>query len=382
MFAHGDASGSREPAAGHDPTLGPGQAALAPGRLGHSDGHLAAPHGPSSADDVAAPTATAELELAGSPRPAGGLTDSDVDNLNAILKHEIARNTMKNYRAQWKIFNGWALTRGVPALPADAAQVAAYLAERIEKHGHKPATLRAAAAAIAFAHRAAGLDDPCSGPEVKRTLKGATRKAGKSQKQAEALTADALALIESNARIPRPGRGGRLESPQTAHSRGNLDVALIRLMRDAMLRVSEAAALTWQDIGTQPDGTGRLLIRRSKTDPEGAGAVAFVSAPTMVALSHIRNGAPDSASVLGLGPNQISRRIKKAAQTARLGNGFSGHSPRVGMARDLVRAGIELPSLMVAGRWRTPAMPAHYARNEAVSKGAVAQFYAACHPPA
>ena len=150
---------------------------------------------------------------------------------------------------------------------------------------------------------------------------------------------------------------------------------MICLMRDAMLRVSEAAAVTWDDIETQPDGTGRLLIRRSKTDPEGQGAVAFVSAATMGALRRIRRGASGRDSVIGLNASQISRRIKRAAQAAELGDGFSGHSPRVGMARDLVRAGTELPSLMVAGRWRTPTMPAHYARNETAGRGAVAQFY-------
>ena len=39
------------------------------------------------------------------------------------------------------------------------------------------------------------------------------------------------------------------------------------------------------------------------------------------------------------------------------------------MAQDLARAGIELPSLMTAGRWKTPVMPAHYIRNE-VAAGA------------
>ena len=315
------------------------------------------------------------IDLAGSQRDAPSLIESDIDNLNAVLDCEIAQNTLKNYRIQWKNFNSWALRRGIVALPADPVQVAAYLAERLERHGHRPATLRVAASAIAFAHRAAGLDNPCARPQVKRTLRGATRRAGRSQRQAEALTAEALAVIESTARIARPARGGQLESPQTAQERGDLEVALIRLMRDAMLRVSEAAALTWQDMQTLPDGTGRLLIRRSKTDPDGEGFVAFLSAQTMAAIKLMTNGATGSDSMFGLNPGQIARRIKKAAQTAGLGDGFSGHSPRVGMARDLVRAGTELPSLMIAGRWRTPAMPAHYARNETAGRGAIAQFY-------
>ena len=319
-----------------------------------------------------------EVELPGSLRRADDLTEADLGNLNAVLDHEIARNTMKNYRVQWRNFIMWAAEKGITALPADPAQVAVYLAERIEEHGHKPATLRAAAAAIAFVHRASGHDDPCAGPEVKRTLRSATRKAGRSQKQAEALTVEALTAIRSTACNPRRGRGGRFESRETARCRGNLDIALISLMRDAMLRISEAAVVTWRDIVIEADGTGRLLIRRSKTDAEGEGAVAFLSAPTMEALGLICGARSAADRVFGLRPNQISRRIKQAAQAASLGDGFSGHSPRVGMARDLARAGIELPSLMNAGRWRNPAMPAHYTRNETAGKGAVAQFHGYC----
>ncbi len=304
-----------------------------------------------------------------------GLTDADVCNLTAVLDHELAKNTMTNYRVQWRSFTAWAQDRGVTPLPANAAHVAAYLAERMELNGHKPATLRVAASAIAFVHRTVRADDPCASPEVKRTLRSATRKAGHSQKQAQALTAEVFAVIQTTATHPRRGRGGRLESPETAQARGYADMALIGLMRDAMLRVSEAAALTWNDLTAEADGTGRLLIRRSKTDTDAEGAVAFVSSQTMAILRRIRNESVDGATIFGLRPNQIARRIKKAAQAAGFGEGFSGHSPRVGMARDLARAGIELPSLMNAGRWRSASMPARYTRNEVAGRGAVAQLY-------
>ena len=320
--------------------------------------------------------------LVTSPARADGLTGDDVRNLTAVLDHAIADNTKANYRSQWRGFTEWARARAVSALPADRAHVAAYLAERSEREGHKPATLRTAAAAIACIHRASGLDDPCASAEVRRVLSGATRKAGSQQKQAAALTAEALVMIRATAHEPRPGRGGLPESPAAAERRGNVDVALISLMRDAMLRVSEAAALTWADIVTEHDGTGRLLIRRSKSDQEGAGAVVYISAPTMARLASIRDGSAAGASVFGLCHNQLAKRIKLAARTAGLGEGFSGHSPRVGMARDLARAGIELPSLMTAGRWRSPAMPALYTRNETAGKGAVAQFYGHRRTPA
>ena len=300
---------------------------------------------------------------------------SDHGILNAVLEHEIAENTWTNYGVQWRSFLGWAQDKGVDAFPAEPEVVAAYLSERIQEHQHKPATLRSAACAIAFVHKSAGADDPCASQEVKRMLKAATRKEGRCQKQAAALTAEGMEAIRSTAHSPRLGRGGRLERPETARNRGNLDIALIGLMRDAMLRVSEAAVLTWGDIEMENDGTGRLLVRRSKTDANSEGAILFVSAQTMADLAAIRTRKTESDSVFGLRPNQISGRIKKAAQEAGLGHGFSGHSPRVGMARDLARVGTELPSLMNAGRWRSSAMPAHYIRNEVAGRGAVARFH-------
>ena len=211
----------------------------------------------------------------------GGLTDDDIRNLTAILGHEVSANTRKNYRSQWRRFTGWAGDKGVRALPADPVQMAAYLAERMERHGHRPATLQTAAAAISFVHRARGLADPRDTEEVRATLRSAARKAGAAQRQAEGITEQELQAIRATACRPRIWRRGRTESADTAERRGRLDIAIIGVMRDALLRVSEAAALLWEDIEEEEDGTGRLLIRRSKTDAEGEGAVAFLSVPTM-----------------------------------------------------------------------------------------------------
>ncbi len=306
---------------------------------------------------------------------ADALERSDLENLDAILGHEISENTRRSYETQWRIFADWARSKKVPALPADPVHVAVYLAERMEVHGHKPATLRSAAAAVSYAHRAAELNDPCASQDVRNALKSAARKAGREQRQAEALTAEALQKIRETALLPRSHRDGGIENTQAAARRGLTDIAIISLMRDAMLRLSEAASLRWGDLHAAPDGTGRLLIRRSKTDAEGETAVLFVSGPTMMDLESIRAASDTNDTIFGLSANQIARRIKSAAQAAGLGDGFSGHSPRVGMAQDLARAGTELPRLMTAGRWRSPRMPAHYIRNETAARGAVAQYY-------
>ena len=49
---------------------------------------------------------------------------------------------------------------------------------------------------------------------------------------------------------------------------------------DAMTRRSELIAIDVQDLKFLHDGTGRLLIRRSKTDQAGAGHIAYVSRQT------------------------------------------------------------------------------------------------------
>ena len=72
------------------------------------------------------------------------------------------------------------------------------------------------------------------------------------------------------------------------------------------------------------------------------------------------------APVFGLSPQQIGRRVTAAAKAAGLGEGFTGHSGRVGMAQDLVKGGVELPALMTAGRWKSSKMPARYTERQAI----------------
>ena len=145
-----------------------------------------------------------------------------------------------------------------------------------------------------------------------------------------------------------------------------------------MLRRSEAAALTWSDVELRENGTGLINIRRSKTDPEGEGIALYLGRDAVAALRTIQPAGElldPNNSVFGLAQQQIGRRVKAAAKAAGLGDGFSGHSGRVGMAQDLVKSGVELPDLMTAGRWKSSKMPARYTERQAADRGAVARYY-------
>ena len=324
------------------------------------------------------PVPGAPLSIVDFDEMVDGLTPKDYENFALVKEYEVAPNSRRNYRYQWGRWEEWADGRGVQAVPANPLHVKAYLIERLLTLGHKPATLRVAAAGISHIHRENGWPDPCADNGVRATLNAAGRISGWKQKQAKPLTMSVFWEIITVACRPRAGRGGNPERPETALRRGRVDIAIIGLMRDCMLRISEAAAAVWGDLVVDPDGSGTLWIPESKTDQEGEGEVGYISRDTVRSIEAIRDGAPADANIFGLRPNQISKRIKRAALEAGCGEGFSGHSPRVGMAIDLARAGTSLPRLMNAGRWQSPSMPARYIRAEIARRNAVAEFY---NPP-
>ena len=126
------------------------------------------------------------------------------------------------------------------------------------------------------------------------------------------------------------------------------------------------------------NGSGLLEVRQSKTDPDGKGVVLYIGNEADEALRAIRpveELLDLNAPIFGLSARQIGRRVKATAKASGLGEGFTGHSGRVGMAQDLAAAGVELPALMTAGRWKSSRMPAKYTERQAAGRGAVARYY-------
>lgn len=288
-----------------------------------------------------------------------------------------ADNTRRTYETQWRQWSAWAAANDVSALPATPQHVAEYLAVRTAS-GRKQSTIRVDAAAIRHAHVSAGLDDPTA-DYPRRVQRGARRRhAGEAPAQAAPLLFDDFAIIRRTAHLPRYtfGRGkGALETPDETARRARVDIALIALMLDALLRREEAAAARWRDLTACEDGTGRLRIPRSKGDPEGAGYVQYVRPRTMADLQAIRPDPCDgSLPIFGLSAGTIGRRIKAAAVAARLPDAerYSGHSCRIGMAIELHRAGADALAIQRAGRWRNLHTLAYYLRNEEAGRSAVA----------
>ena len=212
-------------------------------------------------------------------------------------------------------------------------------------------------------------------------MAGIARVNGKPQRQAKPLTETALAAVKATAKLPRRHRsravrGGERPGCRAPRAGGRRPVSVLR---DGLLRRSEASALRWGDGELQADGSARIHVRRSKTDPEAEGAVLYIGEEAALALQWILPEAvavaDPAALVFGLSASQIGRRVSAAAKAAGLGDGFTGHSGRVGMAQNLAAAGVELPELMTAGRWKSSRMPARYTERQAAGRGAVARYY-------
>ena len=305
------------------------------------------------------------------------------DHMEAILSaaaESHAPSTRKHYRAAWCAFTAWCSAEGYGSLPATPETVAAYFVHRATE-GVSPSTLKLASAAIGYFHKEQGLESPTRSAGVGRVLRGLRRRAATSaaaprRGQARGLTAVHLAAIRATAFLQRKGPSGRTESQKTAFQARSCGCrARLCHARRAPSQVGSGCThLGRCDVSIRWHGT--LTIRRSKTDQEGETAIQFIGRDAAEALKAIRNDADERDRLFGLRSGRaVSNRIAAMARAAGLGDGFSGHSPRIGMAQDLAANGASTTELMGAGRWTGHRMPAHYTKAQAAGRGAVARYY-------
>src|ERR1019366_1343860 len=119
---------------------------------------------------------------------------------------------------------------------------------------------------IALAHRVAKLMNPCDDEAVRLEIKAFTNAVGVRQRQARE-----HGWVEIKKFLETAG-----ESLPATRER-----ALICVAYDTMARRSELVAFDVDDFRFLTDGTGRTLIRRSKTDQVGEGNTAYLSRTTV-----------------------------------------------------------------------------------------------------
>jgi integrase len=292
-------------------------------------------------------------------------------------------NTRKAWACDWKVFINFCGPRALCALPASPETLAAFV-QFCRESLKKPATVQRYLSTIALAHRVAKLMNPCDDEAVRLEIKGFTNAVGVRQRQARALGWQQIKQFLETAGESLPATRER---------------ALICVAYDTMARRSELVAFDLGDFRFLTDGTGRALIRRSKTDQVGEGNAAYLSRTTVRYLKlwldavEITEGAVfrrvvgrGTAKDLPAGRGRIAQRLsvdaiaqafKRVAKWIKMPAEdvaqVSGHSIRVGATQDLLALNIDLASVMQAGRWRTNRMPMRYGEHVLAAKGGMAR---------
>ncbi len=289
------------------------------------------------------------------------------DETEELVKASVAPSTVETYRLAMQQLEIW-----LDGHSLSDNLLANYITE-LYQNGRSPSTISKIVAAVKWMvkNHSVGAKE-LSFEITEKALAGIRRKGkGRGRGQMDGITWDEVERICALAEAEETVAGLR-------------DSALIRLMSDCLLRISEAVAVDVEDVDSA------LRVYQSKTHPGTAGVLGvtlYIGDPTREAIKRycesgditdgplfrwIRRG--DNITGGRLTIDGVRKVIKRRARAAGVEGKISGHSLRIGSAVSLAQAGASVVNMQVAGRWKSPQMPAHYARAELVEQGAIARF--------
>lgn len=315
-----------------------------------------------------------------------------------LAKSALADNTKKAYNSDWNQLGQWlkAKSVGFPMTEQAVIEFINYLASQ----GNASATIKRKISSISVLHKANGYVDganPVSSSNVDLSLKGISKRLGTYQTQAAAMRLKHLELLDYH----------------FSHVGLDLiavrDLLIINMAFDGLLRRSEIINVTVADISHAETGNGgKLFIPKSKSDQTGEGAYVWLGSNTMHyyqkwrEMTGIDSGIlfrkinkwgkvatlskqeqelseEEQAKKLTLSTVTINRVFRKMGAILAKTNkadafDWSGHSGRVGAAIDLAKNGASLVELQLAGRWKSPIMPAKYTRMMEVEQSAMSKL--------
>ena len=298
-----------------------------------------------------------------------------LDSFLASVNGAFTRNTERALRADLRIFVSWCRQHRLDSMPARTATVVAFIDEMERERA--PATVRRYVSSIATFHRVLRAPNPVDSAAVRLALQRMYRIRGRRQAQVQGLTWRLRnRLLEA--------AGNRLIDIRNR--------ALVGVAYDTLLRRSELVSLRVCDLTEEVDGSATLLVRKSKTDAEGSGAVLYLARDTVLLVRDwldrsgvargrlLRSVRKDGSVGERLPPSQVPRIYKAMARLAGLPAdtvaALAAHSTRVGPVQDMIACGIELPAILQAGRWRSARMVQRYGERLLARRSGAAQLAA------
>ena len=289
-----------------------------------------------------------------------------------LVEKSFAENTLRNRRQALKQFDEW--LRGRPITDGLLAQ---YITD-LFNDGKAPGTISIAVSAVKWFLKHRNNGQLVEMPITSATLSG-IRREGRDRGRGQR---NGLTWREVEKICAVQEADGTL--------RGIRNSAILRVMSDGLLRISELTELRIDDLEENT-----LRIRFSKTDQAGEGEYLYLCEDTRLIVQkwlerpglteghlfrrmtargdnlYINKDTGEPSSLTADGVRKI---IKQSAARVGLTEKVSEHSARIGTAISLAQAGASLVDIQTAGRWKDPGMPAHYARAQFAEHSAIARF--------
>ena len=262
-----------------------------------------------------------------------------------------APSTIRAYKSNFENFIKFCDENNTNALPASSKIVASYIKKL---SGHlKSSSIKIVVASIAALHNLNSLDDPAQTPDVKIEMRRMYRTLGRYAKQAYGINKDLL---------------NKMVAATDDSLRGIRDRAILLAAYDSLCRRGELVSLEFEDLNiNKNDGSLKLKLKKSKTDPHGIGKNLYLSIEAQDALkewiikSKISSGKIFRAITVSgkikdsLNSSHVGRIYKKIAAKSNVDSkiikNISSHSMRVGAAQDLMLSKASLALIMNRGRW-------------------------------
>ena len=284
-----------------------------------------------------------------------------------------SENTRIAYEKGWRCFTAWCRSVDLApqvAKPEDIVRFLVHDGERGPGGGSRPLalnTLRLYRTGLNDRWRRMGSPSPASANIVDEVLQGLARVLGDTPRRVKAFREyQLLAMLKSC--------GGGLH--------GLRDAAVLSLGFAAALRRSELCNLRTDDLERKGTEGMILHVRRSKTDPQGAGQrVAVVQGKAIRPIAHIERWLTASniskgfvfqtllrgggASGRPLDPGDVARIVKRHARMIGLDpREYSGHSLRAGFVTCAAAHHARIDKIMEVTRHKNAETVLKYIRDE------------------
>ena len=259
-------------------------------------------------------------------------------------------NTLRAYQSDFKDFSIFCTKNNFSCIPTQPKVIALYITHLSKSS--KFSTLKRRIASISVIHKLKGHYIDTKHPIIMENLHGIKRTLGSRQKAKKPILINDLKLI--------------IKAIDKEKIR---DKALILIGFAGGFRRSELVNIYHEDVEFVPEGV-KILIKRSKTDQSGEGAVKAIPyfdnqefCPVITLKNYINCKLVDKnqGKIFEISDKSVALIIKKYAEMAGLDpSKYAGHSLRSGFATTAAEFGAEERNIMTMTGHKTTQMVRRY----------------------